>query len=172
MIKRYPRSSVAVLALSAAGFAGIVMNEGYTDKAVIPVEGDVPTYGLGSTVKEDGKPVQMGDRITPQKAIRLSVSHIGKDEVKLKNCFGDAELYQHEWDAYVDLAYNVGPYKVCNSSITTKAKAQQYEAACNVILDFKKAAGRDCSIRSNGCYGVWLRRLEMNKLCLTGEYPR
>lgn len=167
MIRQYPRSFVAALALSAAGFAAIVSNEGYTDKAVIPVQGDVPTYGLGSTVREDGKPVQMNDTITPPKAIRLSVSHIGKDETQLRRCFGDSKLYQHEWDAYVDLAYNVGPYNVCKSSIPVKVKAGQYEAACNTILDFKKASGRDCSVRNNGCYGVWIRRLEMQKKCLS-----
>ena len=166
MIRQYPRSAVAVLALSAAGFAGIVLNESYTDKPVIPIDGDVPTYGFGSTVKEDGQPVIMTDRITPPKAVRLAVSHIGKDEAQLRKCFGDAVLYQHEWDAYVDLAYNVGPYNVCKSSIPVKVKAERYEAACNTILDFKKAGGRDCSVRSNGCYGVWLRRLEMNKKCL------
>ena len=169
MIRQYPRTFVAVLTLSAAGFSGIAMNEWYTSRAVIPIPGDPPTYGLGSTVKEDGSPVEMGDTITPPEAIRLSVSHIGKDEVVLRRCFGDAVLYQHEWDAYVDLSYNVGPYKVCNSSIVPKVQAGMYEAACNTILDFKKAGGRDCSVRSNGCYGVWLRRLKTQKLCLTGE---
>jgi lysozyme len=169
---RHPRTAVAILTLSAAGFVGIAMNEGYSDKAIIPVPGDVPTIGLGSTKRDDGTPVQMTDRITPQKAIRRSVKDIGKDEKVLRNCFGDAELYQHEWDAFVDLSYNVGAWGVCRSSIIPKVKSGRYEAACNTILDFKKAAGRDCSIRLNGCYGVWTRRLEMNKLCLTGEYPR
>lgn len=164
---KHPRSAVAVLALSAAGFAGIVLNEGYTDKAVIPVPGDVPTMGFGSTLKEDGSPVQMTDRITPQKAVRLSVSHIAKDETQLRRCFGEAKLYQHEWDAYVDLAYNVGPGAVCRSSIVAKVKAEQYEAACKTILDFRRAGGKDCSVRSNGCFGVWLRRLEGYQQCLS-----
>ena len=133
---RNARTPVAILVLSAAGFAGIAMNEWYTDKAIIPVPGDVPTYGLGSTVKEDGTPVKMGDTITPPKAIRLAVSHIAKDEDRLRRCFGDAVLYQHEWDAYVELSYNIGPAAVCNSSIVTKVKAEQYEAACLAIGEF------------------------------------
>jgi lysozyme len=166
------RSAVAVLVLSAAGFAGIVMNESYTDKAVIPIPGDVPTVGFGSTRRDDGAPVQMTDTITPPKAVRRAVRDIGRDEDVLHKCFGNAELFQHEWDAYVDLSYNVGPAAVCRSSIVRKVQAGQYEAACNTILDFRRAAGKDCSVRSNGCYGVWLRRQASAKQCLTGEYPK
>lgn len=172
MIRTYPRTAVAVIALSAAGFVGVVMNEGYTDKAVIPIPGDVPTIGLGSTVHEDGTRVRMGEIITPPKAIRLSVSHLSKDQEHLRACFGDATLYQHEWDAYVTLGYNVGPGAVCRSSIVRKVQAGEYEAACNTILDFYKATGKDCRVRSNGCYGVWDARLKANKLCLTGEYGK
>ena len=171
MIRQYPRTAIAVLTLSAAGFAGIVAREGYTDKAVIPIPGDRPTYGLGSTFKEDGTPVQMGDTITPPKAVRLAVSHIGKDEPQLKKCLGyETQLYQYEWDAYVRLAHNVGPVKVCNSSIVTKVQAGDYRAACDTILTFKKAVGKDCSVRSNGCYGVWLDRLATHKICIGEAY--
>ena len=34
--------------------------EDYTDRAVIPTKGDVPTVGFGSTRHEDGSRVQMG----------------------------------------------------------------------------------------------------------------
>lgn len=165
MIK-YPRSAVAVLTVSAIGFAGIVMKEGYTEKAIIPIPGDRPTMGFGSTFKEDGAAVTMQDTTTPQKAVRLAVAHIAKDEVALKRCFGDAVMYQHEWDAFVRLAHNVGAGGVCKSSIVPKVQHGDYEAACNTILDFKKAIGKDCSVRSNGCYGVWLDRLATHKLCL------
>jgi lysozyme len=161
------RSSVAVLTLSAVALVGIIAKEGYTDRAVIPIPGDRPTVGFGSTFNEDGSPVTMQTTITPPKAVRLAVTHIGKDEPQLRKCFGyDAQLYQWEWDAYVRLAHNVGAYNVCKSSIVPKVQRGDYEAACNTILDFKKAVGKDCSVRSNGCYGVWLDRLETNKLCL------
>ncbi|NNC10146.1 lysozyme, partial [Corallococcus exiguus] len=53
------RSLVAALALSAAGLIAIVDREGYTDAAVVPTRNDRPTYGFGSTVREDGTPVRL-----------------------------------------------------------------------------------------------------------------
>ncbi len=167
-MNKQSRSAVAVLALSAAGFVGIVMREGYTEKAIIPIPGDRPTMGFGSTFKEDGSAVTMQDTVTPQKAVRLAVIHIAKDESVLKRCFGEAVMYQHEWDAFVRLSHNVGAGSVCKSSIVPKVQRGDYEAACNTILDFKKAVGKDCSVRSNGCYGVWLDRLATHKICIGG----
>lgn len=167
------RLPVLLLSLSALGFAGIAVNEGYTDKAVIPVPGDPPTYGLGSTRREDGSPVQLGDKITPPAAIRLAVRDIGRKEDVLRTCFGSAQLTQYEWDAYVDLSYNVGPAAVCRSSIIGKTQRGEYAAACNTILDFKKVQGRDCSLPVNAkfCGGIWTRRQAMARLCLTGVRP-
>ena len=57
---KHPRIAVAALSLSAAGFVGILLSEGYTDTAIIPTKGDVPTLGFGSTFREDGSRVQIG----------------------------------------------------------------------------------------------------------------
>ena len=45
------RRTVAGLSLSAAALVGILLHEGYTDRAVIPVNGDVPTIGFGATTE-------------------------------------------------------------------------------------------------------------------------
>lgn len=165
------RIPVMALVLSAAGFAGIAINEGYTEKAVVPVPGDPYTIGLGSTRRDDGSAVQAGDKITPPAAIRRAVRDIAGKEMPLRACFEPAALTQYEWDAYVDLAYHFGAGAVCKSSIPGKAKRQEYTAACRTILDFKKVQGRDCSLPVNAkfCGGVWGRAQAMTRLCLTGE---
>ena len=56
MIRPPQRKTVAALTLSAAALVGIVLHEGYTDRAVIPVKGDVPTIGFGTTTG-----VKLGD---------------------------------------------------------------------------------------------------------------
>ena len=165
------RIAVAFITLSAVGFSATVSHEGFTPVAVIPVKGDPPTYGLGSTTKEDGSPVALGDKIDTQGAIRLAVRDMARKEATLRNCFEGAELTQYEWDAYVDLAYNVGSGAVCRSSIPDKAKRGDYEAACRTILDFKRVHGVDCSLAENRryCGGVWARRQATARLCMTGE---
>ena len=48
------RRVVGALAFSAAGFIGLVGSEYFTDRAVIPIKGDRPTVGFGSTYRDDG----------------------------------------------------------------------------------------------------------------------
>ena len=137
MIRDYPRTTIAALVVSAAGFVGFIASEGWAPEAMIPVPGDVPTMGFGSTTKEDGSPVKMGDSITPVRAARLSLAQVAAGEARLRKCFGtNVKLYQHEWDAYNQLAINTGAGAVCNSSIPAKLQAEQYEAACRTIGQF------------------------------------
>ena len=70
MIRPPQRRTVAALTLSAAALVGIVLHEGYTDRAVIPVKGDVPTIGFGTT-----SGVKLGDTTTPPKALARALSH-------------------------------------------------------------------------------------------------
>ena len=72
------RTTVGALALSAAGLIALVSHEGYREKAYVPVPGDRPTVGFGSTFNPDGTPVKLGDTVTPQKALRMTlVQHFG-----------------------------------------------------------------------------------------------
>ena len=63
-INRNAKIAVAAMSLSAAAFVGLAVHEGYTDRAVIPTKGDVPTVGFGSTRHEDGSRVQMASAPT------------------------------------------------------------------------------------------------------------
>ena len=66
------RVAVAGVVVSASALVGIAERENYTDQAVIPVPGDVPTFGYGTT-RTNGQPVKLGDRTTPPKAMRIKV---------------------------------------------------------------------------------------------------
>jgi lysozyme len=70
--------------------------------------------------------------------------------------------------AFTDMAYNIGINGVRKSSMIRKINAGNPKSACDAILKYKYAGGRNCSIRSSNCYGVWRRRLEMHKLCIEG----
>jgi GH24 family phage-related lysozyme (muramidase) len=163
------RIAVAALTLSAAGYAGIVLHEAYTDTAVVPTQNDRPTVGFGSTFRDDGAPVQMGDRITPHQAVARSVAHIAKDESGLKRCV-TGELSQAEYDILVDFAYQYGVVAACKSSMVREVNAGRYEAACRAYTLYKFSGGFDCSTRGNRrCAGVWKRNLERQARCLAAQ---
>ena len=166
----FPRARVvlAALALSAAGFVGLVGYEGYTSTAVIPIPGDVPTIGPGLTRREDGSPVQSGDTITVPKALALSLREVQGFEGAIKRCV-KVPLHQHEYDAYLQLAYNIGAGAFCGSTLVRLLNEGRYKEACAQILRWRHAAGKDCSARGNRCYGLYTRRQREYTLCLGGS---
>lgn len=163
------RLPIAALTLSIAGYWGIVEREGYTDTAVIPTKGDVPTIGLGST-----EGVKLGDTITPVRAIDRSIHEIDtKYQRAVKTCI-TAPLVQEEFDGYVELAYNIGAANFCSSTIVKEVNFGRYASGCQHILDWKKAAGYDCSTLIDGvpnkrCYGLWKDRLRLRNKCMEAQ---
>ena len=166
---RHPRIAFAALTLSAAGFAGLVLEESYTSTAVIPTKGDRPTVGFGSTFRDDGTPVQMSDTITPARAVARSVAHIAKDESGLKRCVTGA-MSQAEYDILVKFSYQYGVAATCNSSMVRNVNAGNYAQACEGYTLYKFSAGYDCSTPGNRvCGGVWTRNLERREQCLAAQ---
>ena len=166
----HPRTFIGALALSAAGLIALVAHEGYTDKAVVPVPGDRPTVGFGSTFNPDGSPVKMGDTVTPQKALRMTLAHVGKDELNLKRCV-TGELSQAEYDLLVDFAYWRGSGGACRSEVVQAINRRDYLAQCEAYLnlDSRRAAGKDCKDPANRCRGVWLRAQERHRTCMEAQ---
>lgn len=130
------RRAVAALTLSAAGFLSLLQSEGYTSRAVIPIKGDVPTIGFGTT---DG--VKMGDTITPQAAVSRALSDVSKFEGAIKRCV-KVPLTQGEYDAYLSLSYNIGSGAFCGSTLVRKLNSGDYAGACEQVLVWDKAGGR------------------------------
>lgn len=161
------RAGVAGLMLSAAAFVGILSSEGYTSTAVIPTKNDKPTIGHGSTVWEDGKPVKMGDTITPVRAVSLAQDHISKDEVIFRNSIPNVALYQEEYDTYIDWTYQYGTAAWSKSSMRSNLLIGNYSGACKALLLYKFSGGYDCSIPGNKvCTGVWTRQLARYNKCM------
>ena len=158
------------MTLSAAAFVGLAVKEGYRDVAYIPIAGDKYTIGFGSTFHPDGSPVKMGDTVTPQKALRMTLAHIGKDELNLKRCV-TGELSQAEYDILVDFAYWRGSGGACRSDVVKAINRGDYLAQCEAYLnlDSRRAAGKDCKQPGSGCRGVWLRAQERHRKCMEAQ---
>lgn len=150
------RVQVAGLAISAAAFVGILAHEGYREQAYIPVPGDVPTIGFGTT-----EGVKMGDRTTPVQAMRRALRDLEKFDTALKQCV-TAPLHQHEFDAYLSLSYNIGSRAFCSSTLVRKLNAQDYPGACREILRWDRFQGRPLP-------GLTTRRQAEFKTCMGEE---
>lgn len=164
------RVAVGALSLSAAALIGLATHEGYTGKAVIPTKGDVPTVGFGSTRHEDGSRVQMGDTTTPVGALKKLQTHVSKEEAVFRASLTGVELTQAEYDLYMDWVYQYGTGAWQKSSMRRHLLQGQHRQACDALLQYRFAAGYDCSTPGNKrCMGVWTRQLERHRKCLGAQ---
>ena len=165
-----PRKAIAGLSLSAAALIGLVMSESYTDKAVIPTKNDRPTVGFGSTFHADGRPVKMGDTITPVRALITAQAHISKEERIFLESLPGVELHQAEYDTYLDWTYQYGSGAWTRSSMRRKLLASDYKGACDALLAYRFSGGYDCSTPGNKrCSGVWTRQQERHADCMAAQ---
>lgn len=130
------RLVVGALSLSAAGLVSIAGYEGYSDEAYIPVAGDVPTIGFGST-----EGVEMGDTITVPKALERLHRDTDKAESAIGRCV-KVPLAQCEYDAFASFAFNVGAEAFCSSTLVKKLNQGDYEGACAELKRWVYVDGR------------------------------
>lgn len=163
------RIAAGILTMSVAAFVTLLGEEGYVEKAMVPTKNDRPTVGFGSTFHADGAPVKMGDKITPVRAVQTAAAHIAKEEQVFRESLGNTPLYQAEYDLYLNFSYQFGSATWRNSSMLRELKAGRYPQACDALLKYRWAGGRDCALPSSwgpgGCKGVWLRQQERAAAC-------
>lgn len=158
---------VGSLVVSATFFMSLIGYEGYSPKPYLD-SGKVATIGIGSTKYENGSTVKMTDKpITKERAIQISKAHISKDEVAFRKSLQGVKLTQTEYDVYLDFVYNFGQSNWNQSSMRRLLLQNKPRQACDALLKWKYVAKRDCSIRSNGCYGVWSRQLDRHQKCIS-----
>ena len=147
------RIAISALALSASALVGIAVHEGYSPVAYRPVPGDVPTIGFGTTDN-----VKMGDRTDPVQALTRKLADVQRFEGALRQCVR-VPLHQHEYDAFLSLAYNIGPGAFCGSTLVQLLNAGQYREACAQILRWDRFQGQPLR-------GLTLRRQAEHRQCL------
>ena len=162
-----PRRSLMALSLSAAALVGIVLHEGYSDRAIIPVPGDVLTIGFGTTAG-----VKLGDTITPPQALARALVDVQQFEGAIKTCV-TVPLTQNEYDAYVSFAYNVGRRAFCQSTLVKKLNLGDFKGACDELLRWRFFQGKDCALPENRrlCGGLVKRREAEYRQCLGEGAP-
>jgi len=155
------RMQIGALVLAASTLVGIATHEGYKGEAYIPVPGDVPTIGYGTTAG-----VKMGDKTTPVRSLQTLLDEIDSVYAQgVRRCV-TVPLYQHEFAAYVSLAYNVGVPTFCRKALPGKShnlidliNSERYAEACVRIEAFKYGPGKKVLA------GLVKRRAEERAIC-------
>lgn len=147
------RAPIAALSLSAAAIVSIAIHESFRSDAYIPVPGDVPTIGFGTTEN-----VKLGDKISVERALVRLLDDASEFEAAVKQC-APVPMYQYEFDAYVSLTYNIGTGAFCRSTLTKKLNQLDYAGACKEILRWDKFKGKTLA-------GLIKRRQEEYRKCI------
>lgn len=146
------RIGIASLALSATALVGIAGFESYQAVAYKDAVG-IPTIGYGET-----KGVKMGQKTTPDRALVQLLSSANNHADDIRQCI-KVPLYQHEFDAYVSLAYNIGAKNFCGSTLVRRLNAGDYTGSCREIKRWNKAGGKTLA-------GLTKRREQEYRMCM------
>lgn len=163
------KTKYIVTMLTAISLGGIAYTQSKEGTVLIPYydSGKVATVGTGTTVYPNGQKVKITDpKITHKQATEYLKIHMAKDAKTFNKTLLGVPLSQTEYDLYMDFTYQFGTGAWSGSSMLRNLKQGKYKAACDSLLKWKYVAKRDCSIRSNNCYGVWVRQVERHSKCM------
>ena len=147
------RSAIGALVLAASTLVGLAAHEGYKETAYVPVPGDVPTIGFGTTAG-----VKMGDKTDPVRSLIRMMEEVDSVYAQgVRKCV-TVPLYQHEFGAYVSLTYNIGVSAFCGSTLVKKLNGGDYAGACREIDRWNRSGGKVYP-------GLVKRRAEERKIC-------
>lgn len=139
MIKLHPnqvRASVATMVLAASTLVGIAVNEGYRDKAYIPVPGDKPTIDFGRT-----EGVRMGDKSNPVRGLQYLLKEVDGVYAAAVRKHVKVPLHQSEFEVYVGWTYQFGEAKLVDSTMLAYLNENQYGLACGQLVRWVHAPG-------------------------------
>ena len=163
------KTKYIVTMLTAISVGGIAYTQSKEGTVLVPYKDSVgvATIGTGTTVYPNGQKVKMTDpKITQKQATEYLKFHINKDAKIFNKTLLGVPLSQAEYDLYMDFTYQFGTGAWSQSSMLRNLKSRNYVQACKSLLKWKYAAKRDCSIRSNNCYGVWTRQQARYDKCM------
>ncbi|SFJ07726.1 lysozyme [Nitrosomonas sp. Nm34] len=152
------RTRNSLIALSAFVIVSIAGLEQYRGVAYDDGVG-VQTIGFGTT-----EGVKAGDKTDPVRALGMLYRDASEITEQISKCVGDVPVYQHESDAFISLAYNIGASAFCRSTLVKKLRRDppDYLGACQEILRWDKAGGKVMA-------GLTKRRQQEYQLCMTDK---
>ena len=126
---------------SDAGVSLIKTFEGFRAKPYRCPAG-IPTIGYGATFYPDGRKVSMNDpAITEARATELLRNMLDGFERGVLRLVA-VPLAQHEFDALVSFAYNVGIEALAGSTLLKRLNANDKKGAADQFLRWNRSDGR------------------------------
>jgi GH24 family phage-related lysozyme (muramidase) len=102
-----------------------------------------PTVGVGHLVTAADR-LHVGDRISKDRVLDFLERDLAQAQQAVRRLVGDLPLYQNEYDALVDLAFNVGEGNLSaerSPQLNAAIAARDYDAIGDE-LDYRHAAGQ------------------------------
>lgn len=148
-------SACAILVSGLIAREGMVLR-GYPD----PVVGaKLPTACAGVT-----EGVVLGRAYTPEQCAQMTMVAMVKHAAPILPCV-EREMPPAFLAEMADASYNLGAPTFLKSSMCREMKAGNLPAACDALLLYVYAGGKDCRIAANNCRGVVIRRQEARAAC-------
>lgn len=114
-----------------------------------------------------GPSIKPGMKMTKTQCDQLNNSTIGQFMTKVANRIM-VTVSPETLAAHTSFAYNIGIAAYSRSMALKFTNIGKIAEGCHAMANWETAGGRDCTIRSNNCYGLVLRRDDEIKLCLGG----
>lgn len=170
LIKINDWSDTGEMKISETGISLIADFEKYVGKPYLDAVG-VWTIGYGNTYYMNGRKVKQTDpSITLEEATKLKMDIINRDFAAAVNImFADqidkGKIKQHQFDALVSLAYNIGTNALQGSSVARYIKAGSMNKAADAFLLWNKGKVKGRRVVLNGL----VRRREAERKMFLGK---
>lgn len=150
-----------MMVVSGAGIATLTGHEGLSYIGYLDSVG-VPTVCYGHT-----RTAKVGEVFSQERCEELLNEDLAEFSGTV-NKYITVNLSQPQFDSLVSFCYNVGSYACRTSTMFRLINDGDYLGGAAQFDRWHRAGGRDCRVRSNNCYGVWVRRQAEKQLFLSG----
>ena len=157
------RKPAALMKASGTFKQALIEEEGVRYTVYRDVAG-YPTVGVGHLILPEDD-LQVGDRVDEAQVLQFLEHDLAKAEQGVRLLVGDLPLHQHEFDALLDLVYNVGLGNVSENEsprLNTAIESRDYEAIA-AELDYTHAGGKFAR-------GLQFRSERRAKIFMKGRY--
>lgn len=135
--------------VSAVGLALVQKFEGCKLTAYQDQKG-IWTIGWGTTKYPNGIKVQKGDKITQTEADAILKRQIQEHANGMDKYLNIDILNQNQYDALASFHYNLGAHILKGSTLLSNLKANKWDKAASVMLQYNKVRINDVLTPSNG----------------------